>query len=213
MADKQETIVKEYTSYNTNLTPQDVVLTLPGSAISYLSQSHFYLCDYTVYQGESEQNYTWSFRIIKNSHKWGTVYTLMLYISNGFFCIKISTVDFTVGDKSAKCLDIWSFRASDICEDIASEFKLFVQESLLTMKQHNRNYDAAKQEALAYIYSEFSLLAKEKKVQEAEHEMENEMAEQEAYLAAMRDLENEMAEQEAYLAAMRRSMRRGYYDW
>jgi hypothetical protein len=75
--------VKEYNSYGTNLTSHDVVLAFPGNVLSYLSKSQFYLCDYAVYQGEAEQNYAWLFKIIRNSYKWGTVYTLRLRISNG----------------------------------------------------------------------------------------------------------------------------------
>ncbi|MDR2478741.1 MAG: hypothetical protein LBD48_05450 [Treponema sp.] len=197
---EKEEIILEYNTYNTSLTPQDIVLSFPGNAISYLSASHFYLCNYTIFQGESEQNYAWHFKIIKNSYKWGTVFTLQLHISNGFFCIKTSTSRFNVGDKTAECLDYWKYRANQICEDIAKDFKLFVQESLIVMKLHNRNYDMNSQQALACVVTNFMpKLLQNSNGYYGDRERE-------------RELENKMAEREAYLAAMRRAMRRGYND-
>jgi hypothetical protein len=159
MADKEE-VIKEYTSYNTNLTPKDIVLSFPGNVINYLSKSRFYLCDYTVYQGESEQSYAWSFKVIKNSYKWGTIYTLQLFISNGSFYIETSTSNFTSGDRSAEhvsfdALDKYKMSKSKVCESIVREFKSFVQESLITLKRYNKNYDMESQEAFAYVCTEF----------------------------------------------------------
>lgn len=188
MANKEE-LIKEYTQYNTNLTQQDIVLAFPGNVISYLSKSKFFLCDYTVYQSESEQNYAWHFKIIKNSYKWGTIYTLQLHVSNGIFYVKTSTSGFNVGDKSAEDF-YWHYESTryEIRELIAKEFKLFVQESLITMKQYNRSYDIESQKALAYVIAEFlpESLINRKMEREAKNKIENEMAEREAYLAAMR---------------------------
>jgi hypothetical protein len=192
-------IIKEYNSYGTNLTPRDVVLAFPGNVLSYLSKSEFYLCDYTVCQGEHEQNYAWHFKIIKDSFKWGTVYILRLVISNGVFEVQTSTSDFKTGDKSAERY-YWTFESvrQGIREFIVREFKSFVQESLITMKMHSRNYDRESQEALAYVCSEFlpELLinqkadreAKRKTYREAEREAESKTeleAYRRAYLQAM----------------------------
>jgi hypothetical protein len=153
-------VIKEYTSYNTNLTQKDIVLSFPGNVINYLSKSKFYLCDYTIYQGESEQSYAWSFKVIKDSYKWGTVYTLQLIISNGIFSIKTSASAFTSGGISAEAvsfdaLDKYKMSKNKVCESIAREFKSFVQESLITLKQYNKNYDMESQEAFAYVCTEF----------------------------------------------------------
>lgn len=198
MAYKTE-IIKEYNSYGTNLTPHDVVLAFPGNVLSYLSKSGFYLCDYTVCQGEHEQNYAWNFKIIKESFKWGTVYTLGLHISNGFFEVQTSASGFKVGDKSAERY-YWTYESArqKIREFMVREFKSFVQESLITMKMHNRSYDRESQEALTYVCSEFlpELLINQKADREAKRKAYRE-TEQEAERKA--ELE---AYRQAYLQAM-----------
>jgi hypothetical protein len=192
---KEGELIKEYNSHGTNLASRDVVLTFPGNVLSYLSQCGFYLCDYTVYQGEAEQNYAWFFRIIRNSYKWGTVYTLRLHISNGFFDIRTSTSGFSAGDKSAERY-YWTYESvrNKICGFIAGEFKLFVQESMITMGRHHKYYNAEDQKALSYVWTELSpelsggeklkLEAKNKTYREIEQEVESE-AEGEVYRKAM----------------------------
>jgi hypothetical protein len=207
LADKEE-LIKEYSSYNTKLTQQDIVLAFPGNVISYLSKARFYLCDYTVYQGESEQNYAWHFKIIKNSYKWGTIYTLQLHISNGFLDIKTSTSDFTAGDKNAERF-YWAYESvrHEICECIVREFRSFVQESLITMKQHDKNYDMESQKALAYVITEFlpELSPNRKRKREAKRESYLKI-ENEVELEMERDGEAE-AYRKAYQEAMRKAMR------
>ena len=148
---KDGEVIKEYTSYNTNLTPKDIVLSFPGNVLNYLSKSKFYSCDYIVYQGESEQSYAWSFKVIKNSYEWGTIYTLQLVISNGIFYVTTSTSNFTSGKEVFGA----SFPGSGLCESIVREFKSFVQESLITLKRYNKNYDMESQEAFSYVCTEF----------------------------------------------------------
>jgi hypothetical protein len=212
----KEEIIKEYNAYGTNLTPHDVVLAFPGNVLSYLSKSEFYLCDYTVFQGESEQNYAWFFNVIKSSYKWGTVYTLQLHISNGVFNVKTSTSGFTVNDKKAEHY-YWIYESvkHKIRAFIAGEFKLFVQESLVTMKRHNKDYAVEDQEALIYACTEFlpELLPNRKGERksnreierEIEHEVENEI-EHGIKNYIKRDPEYELYRKvyrEAYLKAMR----------
>jgi hypothetical protein len=187
-------IVKEYDSYNTNLTPQDIVLAFPGNVFSYLKEAKYFLCDYTIYQGEKDQNYAWCFKIIKETYKWGTVYTLQLHISNGIFSIGTSTSNFNEDGKSA---DFAYGFPGDAGESIVHKFKSFVQEAMITLKRCNRHFDIESQKALAYVINAFidELSTTRKGEREAE-----------------RKIENEMAEREAYLAAMRRAMRRGWDD-
>jgi hypothetical protein len=199
-----EESVKEYNSYGTNLTSHDVVLAFPGNVLSYLSRSRFYLCNYTVYQGEAEQNYAWLFKIIRNSYKWGTVYTLRLHISNGFFDIKTSTSGFSAGDKSAECYN-WTYESTkrEIRSFIAEEFKLFVQESLIAMKRRHKYYDVENQKALFYVCTELSPeLVSGKKLESGTR--------QKTYHEIEREVESE-AEGEAYRRAYRRAYRKAMY--
>jgi hypothetical protein len=149
-----EETIKNYTTYQTRLTNQDIADVFTGNLLNYLSNHQYLLCQYEIYQDRSKQNYSWGFRIIKNTYNWGTVFNLRFAVSNGYFSVKVSNSDFTSGNISARRYTTFApgtYGRVQACLPIMDEFVSFYEESVMTLKRYNDKYGTASNAAYASI--------------------------------------------------------------
>jgi hypothetical protein len=138
----EETII-DYTTYQTRVTNRDIAVAFSNNVRTYWEKNSYYLCQYQIYHGSSEQNYSWRFRIIKNTYDWGTVFSLCFYVSNGYFVIKLSDTPFVSGGMSASLIESIVYVTS-----IPNEYRSFVEESTMTLKMNNDDYGSESRSAL-----------------------------------------------------------------
>jgi hypothetical protein len=144
----EETII-DYTTYQTRVTNRDIAEEFTKNMGTYWGRNSYYLCQYQVYQGKSDQNYSWRFRVIKNTYDWGTVYNLRFDVSNGYFIVKLSNTSFASGVVDASPINIgygvWHFSHFSVME----EYDSFVRESIMTLKMNNDDYGYESRNALS----------------------------------------------------------------
>jgi hypothetical protein len=135
----EETIM-DYTTYQTKVTKRDIAETFSRNVGTYWGRNSYYLCQYQIYQSSSDQNYAWRFRVIKSTYDWGIVFTLRFDVSNGYFLIKLSNTSFTSGGVDANQIESGYGVYYRSHHSVTDEYRLFVNESIMTLKMNNDNY-------------------------------------------------------------------------
>jgi hypothetical protein len=149
----EETII-DYTTYQTKVTNRDIVQAFSDNVRTYWGRNSYYLCQYEIYQGRSEQNYAWRFRVIKNTYDWGIVFSLILNVSNGYFTLKLSNTSFVSGGADAKQIET-GYGVYHDSYSVKDEYSTFAKESRMTLKMNNDDYGQESRSAFSaftYVY-------------------------------------------------------------
>jgi hypothetical protein len=149
----EETVITDYSTYQTGLTDQDIAEVFSSKLINYLAKNSYYLCIYSILKTPVLQDMSWGFLVIRNTYNWGTVFTLEMKVSNGWFFVKVADAAFRSGDNHAYWMGDTRSSRRNMYTSIANEFSSFVQESKMVLKMNNENYSQASLEAFAYILS------------------------------------------------------------
>jgi hypothetical protein len=149
----EETII-DYTTYQTRLTNRDIAEAFKNNVRTYWERNSYYLCQYQIYQGRSDQNYAWRFRVIKYTYDWGTVFSLIFEVSNGYFLIKLSNSSFTSDGVDANPIKSGS---GVYHSPVPEEYSSFVEDSIMTLKMNNDNYGEESRRALGVFDGGFYL--------------------------------------------------------
>jgi hypothetical protein len=150
-----EETITDYTTYQTRITNKDIVEAFKYNVNTYWKRNSYYLCQYQIYQGSSDQNYSWRLRVIKSTYDWGTVFSLRFDVSNGYFLIKLSNTPFTSNGVDANQMtedgkEIGVYHTSH--SYVFKEYQSFVQESIMTLKMNNDDYGRESREAFEVFY-------------------------------------------------------------
>jgi hypothetical protein len=136
----EETIL-DYTTYQTRVTNRNIAEAFSDNVRTYWDRNSYYLCQYQVYQDRSDQNYAWRFRLIKYTYDWGTIFSLIFDVSNGYFLIKLSNVPFISDGVDASQIMVENGIKSGVYKTfVPREYRSFVQRSIMTLKMNNDNY-------------------------------------------------------------------------
>jgi hypothetical protein len=152
----EETIL-DYTTYQTRVTNRDIAVAFSNNVGTYWSRNNFYLCQYQIYQGRSDQNYAWRFRVIKNTYDWGTVFSVRFDVSNGFFLIILSNTSFTSDGVDANQIESGYGVYHSSHSSVIEEYHSFVRESVMTLKMNNDDYGNESRSALNVFSSVYGI--------------------------------------------------------
>jgi hypothetical protein len=143
----QEIQLKQYTTYQTSLTNEDIMRSFVNEVRNYLqrhdSYGCYYLVGFEVYQNKDDQNYAWTTSTYEERYQWGTVYTIGLWISNAKLWVKFSNYSFRLGNESAH--EIVTTRSQSvggnkIRDHIISTAISMFNESEMILKMYNDSY-------------------------------------------------------------------------
>jgi hypothetical protein len=152
----QERKLKEYSTYQTSLTNEDIMRLFVNEVITYLQRYDSYGCYYwvgfKVYQGKNEQNWAWATRTVEEKFQWETVYKIHLFISNAALWVYFCNTFFTTDDQPAR--QIVTTRAETvggnrIRDNIAQTAASMFTESELILKMYNDKYSDKSRNAFA----------------------------------------------------------------
>jgi hypothetical protein len=160
----QETQLKRYTTYQTSLTNEDIMVSFVNEVRNYLQRFDSYLDSYGCYywvgfevsQNKDDQNYAWGTSTYENKYQWGTVYTIRLWISNADLWVKFSNTSFRQGNESAR--EMVTTRSGTvggnrIREHITNMATSMFDESEMVLKMYNDNYsDSSKASFISNIF-------------------------------------------------------------
>jgi len=143
----QERQLKRYTTYQTSLTNEDIMRSFVNEVRSYLQRYDNYGCyyfvEFEVYQEKDKQNYAWQIVTFENEYQWGTVYTIILRISNADLRVKFCNTPFTSNGQSAS--EIITTRSetvggSMIRQRIVDTATSMFNESQMVLKMYKDSY-------------------------------------------------------------------------
>jgi len=155
----QEKQLKQYTTYQTSLTNEDIMRSFVNEVRSYLQRYDNYGCYYfvgfEVYQEKNDQNYAWGMSTYENIYQWGTVYTIRLWISNAVLWVKFSNTSFISNGQSAR--EIITTRSETVGGSMIRQYIVdtatsMFNESEMVLKMHKDSYsDKSKTAFIAEI--------------------------------------------------------------
>jgi len=152
----QEKTLKEYSTYKTSLTNNDIMSCFVNEVQTYLNHYDrygcYYLVGYEVSRDKKDQNYAWSMYTIENKYDWGTVYSINLRVSNAIFWVKFSNTGFSCNDQSAQMIITTrsdTVGGSIIRKNIADASSAMINESAMVLKMYNDNYSDKSMKAFA----------------------------------------------------------------
>jgi hypothetical protein len=161
----QERTLKEYTTYQTSLTKEDIMKLFVNEVRTYLqrydSYGNYYLVNYEVEQDKNNQNWSWMTETVELKYEFGTVYRITLYISNASLNVRFCNTSFGFASgQSAR--QIVTTRAgtvggTEIRNHITDTAIIMFNESEMVLKIYNDRYSDNTRKTFINTLMEFLL--------------------------------------------------------
>jgi len=143
---QQEKRLKFYTTYQTNLTNEDIMRSFVNEVRSYLQSYNVYGCyywvGYEVFHERDKQNYAWRIDVVEQVYREGTIHTVMLSISNAVLRVKFCNTSFnTFGQSSREIITTRpeTVGGNMIRENIVNTATSMFNESEMVLKMYKGN--------------------------------------------------------------------------
>jgi hypothetical protein len=142
----QTTTLKDYNTYQTSLTNEDIMNSFVNEVGNYLRRYDSYGCYYNVgfevYQDKDDQNCAWRTLTRENKYQWGTAYEIHLWISNARLWVDFSNTAYATNGQSAR--EIVTTRADtvgghEIRQHIVDMAVSMFSESDMVLRMHNKD--------------------------------------------------------------------------
>jgi hypothetical protein len=139
--------LKQYTTYQTSLTNEDIMRSFVNEVRTYLQRYDragcYYFVEFNVFQERDEQNYAWGTSTIENVYQWGTVYRIRLWVNNANLWVKFCNTSFISDGQSARRITTThsgTVGGNEIRKNITDTAVSMFSESEMVLKMNNRNY-------------------------------------------------------------------------
>jgi hypothetical protein len=150
----QETQLKQYTTYRTSLTNEDIMGRFVTEVNNYLRWydrfGGYYFVDYEVSRNPGGQNYAWGMATYENKYQWGTVYTIQLRTSNAYLRVMFCNTLFSCNGQNAK--EIVAARAKTVTGNVPENSIVITMPPIdnkgpIVVMIYNNNYSGASMKA------------------------------------------------------------------
>jgi hypothetical protein len=157
--ERQERLLKQYTTYQTSLTNEDIMRSFVNEVRTYLQRYDrtgcYYWVEFEVFQDRNKQNNAWETVTGEAKDQWGTSYVIVLAVNNAGLMVIFRNTSFEFDGQ-----DAWrtvttrsdTKGGNEIRQHIVSTATSMFDESEMVLKMNNRNYsDKSKAMFLAEI--------------------------------------------------------------